>query len=81
MRRRPRNTKKSITQKMSIKAIHIILISCATLLSLGFGVWSVMFAGNTGDGSYKLVGFGSFAIGIGLIFYGIHFIKKAKSLS
>jgi hypothetical protein len=66
---------------MSIKAIHIILISCAILLSLGFGLWSMAYAKSAGDSSYKLVGFASFVIGIGLIFYGIHFIKKAKSLS
>jgi len=66
---------------MSIKAIHILLISCAIILSLGFGVWSIAYAQNTGDSSYKLTGFASFAIGLGLIFYGIHFIKKAKSLS
>jgi hypothetical protein len=65
---------------MSIKAIHIILISCAIMLSLGFGVWSILFAKNTGDSSYQLTGFASIAIGIGLVFYGIHFIKKARSL-
>ena len=66
---------------MSIKAIHILLIALAVVLSLGFGIWSMMFAKNEGDNSYELVGFASFAIGLGLIFYGIHFIKKVRKLS
>jgi hypothetical protein len=66
---------------MSIKAIHIVLIVLAVMLSIGFGLWSMMFAKDTGDNSYKLAGFASFAIGLGLIFYGIHFIKRARTLS
>ena len=66
---------------MSIKVIHLILISLAILLSLGFGWWSMAFARDSGDGSYKVAGFASFAIGLGLIFYGIHFIKRIRSLS
>jgi len=66
---------------MSIKAIHIVLISCAILLSIGFGAWSMSFARSAGENSYQIAGFTSFAAGLGLIFYGIHFIKKAKSLS
>jgi hypothetical protein len=66
---------------MSIKIIHIILITCAVLLSLGFGMWSLIHARTIGESSYQLTGFASFAIGLGLIFYGIHFLKKAKGLS
>ena len=66
---------------MSIKKIHIILIACAILLSLGFGIWSMIHARDSGEGFYRLTGFASFAVGIGLIFYGIHFLKKTKALS
>jgi hypothetical protein len=65
---------------MSIKAIHIFLISCATLLSFGFGVWLLGYAKSSSEAAYRMAGFVSFAAGFGLTFYGIHFIKKAKSL-
>jgi len=65
---------------MSIKAIHIILITCAILLSFGFGVWSMSYAKDMDEIGYQLAGAASFAIGLGLIFYGSHFIKKARAL-
>jgi hypothetical protein len=58
---------------MGIKNIHIILIAASVLLSLVFGFWAV-----THD--YNTLGYISFALAIGLIVYGIQFLKKAKVL-
>ena len=65
---------------MSIKALHIFLISCAVLLSLLFAVWAFIHSNNTGDKAYFNVSVLSAAVGIGLGFYGVYFMKKAKSL-
>ena len=65
---------------MSIKAIHIILISCAVILSFGFGLWLLATAKSTGEQSYNAAAVTSFLVAVGLGFYGVHFLKKAKAL-
>lgn len=65
---------------MSIKALHIFLISCAALLSVVLGVWSFNQGQNSHDAVYKVAGVISLAIAVGLCFYAAHFIKKIKSL-
>jgi hypothetical protein len=65
---------------MSLKAIHILFISAAMLLCLGFGGWAlnnyVAFNGTT-----NLV----YVIGSGVSFltlaaYGVYFLRKLKKV-
>lgn len=58
---------------MGIKNIHIILITASILLALGFGAWAI-------NHDYALLGYGSLILAVGLIVYGIQFIKKLKAL-
>ncbi len=57
---------------MGVKTIHIILIIFSILLSIGFGFWTLKRQDMV---SASL----SFATAIGLIIYGITFIKKTKA--
>jgi len=66
---------------MSLKALHIVFITCSTLLAFSFGVWELN-AYFTNDsvtdlaaGTLSLVG------GVGLIWYGKYFLKKLKNIS
>lgn len=66
---------------MSIKALHIFLISCAALISVVFGVWAFGYARTSGDPAYQTGGVLSFILAVGLCFYAVHFAKKAKKLT
>ena len=58
---------------MGIKNIHILLISASSLLALVFGVWGL-------NNDYKVLAYCSLAAAVGLIVYGVQFVKKAKVL-
>jgi multisubunit Na+/H+ antiporter MnhG subunit len=66
---------------VSIKALHIILISCAILVSVVFGVWAFGYARTSGDSAYQTGGVLSIALAVGLLFYLVQFVRKAKKLS
>jgi multidrug transporter EmrE-like cation transporter len=67
---------------MSLKAVHLFLISVATLTMLGFSAWC--FAqrqagqGFPGDLALAIV---SGLAGLGLIAYGAYFLKKTRNVS
>ncbi len=58
---------------MGIKNIHIILISASVLVSVVFGIWSL-------NNHYQILGYISLVSAVGLIVYGINFLKKVKTL-
>jgi hypothetical protein len=58
---------------MGIKSIHIILIFAACAIAIIFGLWGL-------NHEYSTLGYVSLILAIGLVFYGIQFIKKAKAL-
>lgn len=62
---------------MSLKAFHLIFIVVSIALAFGFGVWLVLQGGLLNI----LLGVGSFAVGVGLIFYERYFLKKTKNVS
>jgi hypothetical protein len=64
---------------MSLKAVHLVFVLCATLLAAGFGVWAVERPG--GGGAYLALGVISFAVAAGLVIYGVWFLKKLKGVS
>jgi hypothetical protein len=65
---------------MGLKNIHLLFISMAIALALGFGAWCVWMFRGQGGGGYLAVGAGSFATGIGLVVYGNWFLRKMKGL-
>ena len=58
---------------MGIKNIHVVLISTSVLMALVFALWSF-------KNEHSPWGFTSIGVAIGLIIYGITFLKKAKTL-
>jgi len=62
---------------MSLKAFHLIFIIVSIALAFGFGVWLILQGGVLNI----LLGVGSFAVGVGLIFYERYFLKKTKNVS
>lgn len=66
---------------MSLKAIHIVFISAATLLAFAFGGWMLRDYSGSGQLSDLLFGIGSTATGVGLIVYGRYFLKKLKHIN
>ncbi len=55
---------------MSLKTVHIVFITSAILLAIGFGWWSVSHSLNVG------LGIGSFGLSVVLIGYLFWFLKK-----
>ena len=66
---------------MSLKQFHILFISLAICLLLGFGVWSFLPAGGGGNGVYLACGILCIMIAIGLIGYEMNLLKKMKNLA
>jgi hypothetical protein len=58
---------------MGIKNIHIVLISCSVLIALIFGIWAL-------KNNYAILGYVSLSAAVGLVVYGIKFLKKVKGL-
>ncbi len=67
---------------MSLKTFHLIFVSAATALAFGCGVWGLKdYWSADGRAGHLLFGLGSFAAGVGLIFYERYFLKKTKKVS
>ncbi len=65
---------------MSLKHVHLLLISVATILLLMMGAWSYGQYQQLADSKYILSMIGCLGLSIVLIIYGISFFKKTKSL-
>jgi len=66
---------------MSLKAFHVAFIFLSNLLTLGFGVWCLREASDTGDSMFTLLGALSLMAFVGLLVYGAWFLKKMRHLS
>ena len=66
---------------MSLKQFHILFISLAILLLIGFGIWSFLPAGGGGNSVYLACGILSIIIAIGLVGYEMNLLKKMKNLT
>ena len=66
---------------MSLKAFHIFFIVMSIVITLGFAVW-VLCGGATGDQKafLSLMAGVSGVLGIGLIGYGLYFIRKSRDI-
>ncbi len=66
---------------MSLKAFHIVFVTVSSLLSFGFGAWSVNQYLTSGGTASLVYGIISLLAGIALIIYGVIFLKKLKHIS
>jgi len=66
---------------MSLKAFHLIFISAASALALGFGIWSLKDYWSADGATMNLVmGIGSIVVALGLLVYERYFLKKLKNV-
>ncbi|MGD9765310.1 MAG: hypothetical protein AB7V27_16555 [Candidatus Binatia bacterium] len=63
---------------MGLKNIHLVFISLAIALCVGFGSWCVWRYGDQGTWPYLAVALVSFGAAGGLMAYGSWFINKMK---
>lgn len=63
---------------MSLKHFHIVFISIAVLLSIIFGLWAIQTYNQELSFAYLSAGIFSFCLSIGLLIYGVLFLKKIK---
>ena len=65
---------------MSLKAVHVFFICASIILCFMVGAWSLQqyrLAGETGSLSLAVV---FYASGVGLVFYGLWFVRKIREL-
>tara|TARA_B100000676_G_C17462293_1_gene524400 strand:+ start:205 stop:399 length:195 start_codon:yes stop_codon:yes gene_type:complete len=62
---------------VSLKALHLIFISLATILSFGFSYWALFIEAK----DFFVFGILGLLFSIFLIFYGFWFLKKLKDVS
>lgn len=63
---------------MSLKAFHIVFISVSVILAFGFSLWALQSYFHDGDIGLLIAALLSFIFGIGLIVYGVQFLRKLK---
>ncbi len=66
---------------MSLKAFHILFITASVALSFWFGWYELDRYTSTKAAADMWFGIGSCVAGVGLIAYGLYFLKKLKHIS
>jgi len=62
---------------MDLKKFHVVFIACAVALAFLLGLWVLNRSGLSGT-PRVLAGFGSFAVGLGLIAYETWFLRYSR---
>ena len=65
---------------MSLRAFHIFFVTVSILLAFGFGAWELYGYARQGGTLNVVLGAGSLAAGVALVFYLRAVIKKLKNL-
>lgn len=65
---------------MSLKAFHIVFVVVSTMLTLGFGAWSIREFRTTNDMAFLLGGIFSFVLAVALLIYGRWFLRKLQGV-
>jgi hypothetical protein len=65
---------------MSLKAFHIFFIALSILLAIGFGVWELQAYADSRNTGQLVAGMVSFIVAVGLIIYGVRFLKMLKHI-
>ncbi len=66
---------------MSLKAFHVVFVTLATLLAIGFGIWAIAESERDGQSGALVVGIGSLIAAVLLIVYGVWFLRKLRGFS
>jgi hypothetical protein len=66
---------------MSLKAFHIVFIGLASALAVVFAVWEFIRYHESGEGMQLVAGFLALAAALGLVLYGIRFLRKLRKVS
>lgn len=66
---------------MSLKAFHIAFISLSVLMCFGCGAWGLAQYTQSHSANHLLFAIVGLLGGIGLIIYGIRFLRKLKGIS
>lgn len=66
---------------MSLKAFHIAFVSLSSLMSFGCGAWGLAQYLESGSIGHLLFALAGLLGGVGLIVYGIRFLRKLKGVS
>lgn len=66
---------------MSLKAFHIAFIVLSSLMCFGCGAWGLAQYVHSGSAGHLLFAISGLFGGIGLIVYGIRFLRKLKGIS
>ena len=66
---------------MSLKAVHLVFIILAALLSVGMGVWALAEQRAQGGWFFVLLAAVCFVLAVALAGYGWWFVKKLKDVS
>ncbi len=67
---------------MSLKAFHLIFITAACALALGFGIWELRdYWSPEGRPANLIMGIASFVALVALVLYERYFLKKTKQQS
>jgi hypothetical protein len=66
---------------MSLKAFHIVFVTCSVLLAFFFGVWLLNQYRSSGQPGQLFGGLASIAAGVGMIWYGRAVLRKLKHIS
>lgn len=66
---------------MSLKAFHILFLISAVVLSIGFGVYSILHHADGAPQSYLIMGIISSVMGVALAIYSRFILRKLKHVS
>ena len=66
---------------MSLKAFHVVFIVASILLAFGLAAWSLVNYSRGEQAGDLIYGLSSGVIGLGLMAYGVYFLKKLKHIS
>lgn len=65
---------------MSLKTFHLFFIGVSVLMAIGFGVWEILTYLESGGAGRLVAALLSFVAAVGLILYGVRFVRKQKHL-
>jgi hypothetical protein len=65
---------------MDLKHFHYVFIACAILCTLGFGLWAMLTDASVIRFWGRVGGAASTLIGLGLVGYGVWFVRKARRI-
>lgn len=66
---------------MSLKGFHIVFVTLSTLLALAFAGWSFRLWSHGGGGLYLALSVAAAVAAVGLVVYGVWFLRKMKDVS